>query len=148
MGAELVIAGLATAVSAGAGIASGIQGARAADKQEKALKDQAAIQRLEANEDASERRREARLAAARQGLAFLKSGVTLSGSAALLQQSTLRRGEREAKATERRGSALRRRSLTEAAVARGSGRTALIGGIGRVASAASTFAVQKKQLGN
>lgn len=141
--------GLLAGSSIAAGVTSvvgGIQARKSAKSQERALEEQAEFERQESVEDAKERRREARIVAARQGLAFLKSGVRLSGSAALVQDSTRNRGKREADRIVRRGAIQSGNTRKQADLARRTGRNALIGGLLGGAQAASNFAVQKRAL--
>jgi len=120
MGKSLVaLAAIGTAVSAGASVIGGIQQKNAAD-------DQAAAAQKESELRARAEARENIALESRQRVAFLNSGVSLEGSPLLVLEESRRRG------SENVGSILQS-GQTQASSLRASGRSALIGGIGKAA---------------
>lgn len=124
----------ATVVSAGASIMGGISARSSANREAKALNEQAALAQNEATAEAQRRATEVRQFQRRQKLAFLKNGVTLEGSPLLILDETLTAGQEEVDAIMRRGTAQAKYYRESAAITKNKGRAALIGGIGGAAS--------------
>jgi len=119
----ITIALIATAVvSSGTAIHSGMQ-------QKKQSKKQAALMEEDAANRAAEETRQAKEHRKRQKVAFLKSGVALSGSPLLIMQETLERGLGNSDAIKETGGA-------KASLLRAQGQSALVTGFGNAGTSA------------
>ena len=121
MGIETAIIAAAV-LSAGTAVYGGIQ-------QKKESKKQAALMEEDAARRAEEETRLSKEHRQKQKVAFLKSGVRLSGSPLLVMQETLERGAGSAEAIRTTGGA-------QASLTRKRGQAALIGGFGSAGGAA------------
>jgi len=137
---------IASVVSAGASIAGGVSA-------NKEAKRQAATAEAEANMRAEETARmgvreanavgiEAESTRRRQKLAYLKSGVDLSGSPLMVMEATRRNGldnvEETLRASSYGAAAQIQEGRSQARALKSSGRQALISGIGNAAGSAAT----------
>jgi len=138
MGIETVIilatVGLITNIIAGA------QKKEAFDKEAELLEEQGVLAQFEAEEEARRIEDETVRFEKKQKLAFLKAGVTLSGSPLFVFEETRTEGFKQSEAVRRRGRAQVTLSQRKADITRSSGRAAFVGGIGQgIGSAASTL---------
>ena len=118
-----------TAISATGSIVQGIQQNRAAKAEADLLEEQGLIQQEEAVAEAQRIANDRRKFRKKQKIAFIKNGVTLAGSPLLVLEETRRESQEEVDAIVRRGRAQAALAFQQAALTRGSGRAALLGGI-------------------
>lgn len=124
-GAALAYAG----ASAGLDVLSGLFDYLASQEVAAAAESRGRMLRMEADAEAERYGEQARDFKAQQALRFLKSGVTLSGSPLDVLDETARVASENISAIRARGSADQLEMDNQAAIARGSGRSALLKGI-------------------
>lgn len=117
------------AVSAGLDLMGGLFGYFAADQMAEAAASQGRMLRMEAEADAQRYAEQARGITAQQKLAFLKSGVQLTGSPLAVIDNDILTAQENINAIRARGAAQQEAANREATSARMSGRNALLQGI-------------------
>lgn len=122
--------------SAGLKLAGGIFGSSAAKQQAEIARQQGRLSFEESLEQAEITKAGVRQFEQRQGLAFLKSGVTLEGSPLLTLLKTRQEGAKQVAAIKRRGAAALRFGIAQAGGFESQSRAALIGGIAGATSTA------------
>jgi hypothetical protein len=124
-------ANILTGITAGMEVYQGIAAQHAADGQAQSMRDQIALVRAESEADIARYAEQAKDFGAKQRLAYLKSGVQLSGSPLDILDETVRVSSENISAmrakTEAEASGIRAR----AAGIEAQGRAALIAGVGR-----------------
>lgn len=119
----------AAAIGAGGQIYSGYAANQAAKREASLLEEQGVLAQEEADREAASHAEDVRKFSRTQALAFLKNGVTLSGSPLLVLDETLTKGQEEADSIAKSGAAQRNLYNKRAYNERSEGRAKLIGGI-------------------
>lgn len=133
---------IATVVSAGGSLYSGYQAQKSSAAEAALQEEQGRLADLEARRAATQTEEEARKFRDRQILAYVKSGVTLAGSPLQVLEETIRKGDEEADALRKRGSAQRNLSNQSADITRSTGRAQFISGIvGATGTVGTNYAV-------
>jgi len=136
-------AGTLAGVTVGASVLEGIFGMNAADAQADSMRSQLTLMRAESEADIARYAEQTKAFKAKQGLAYLKAGVTLEGSPLEILDETVRVSSENISAMRARTSADILSAKSKISAIRGQGRAALVGGF---AKAASVFASQGKKL--
>lgn len=119
-------------------IIGGISAARAANREADAQREQADLQRVEAEREADRVAKVRKAQRAKVKMAFIKGGVEpLIDSPLLLFEEQKKEDVEEVAALRARGIALQRLGFQRAGIVESKGRAALIGGIGQAAGIAS-----------
>ncbi len=125
----------------------GFQQKQAAEEEAEDIRQQAQIQRDEADEEARRLDIKNRKFLAKQSLMFVKSGVTLSGSPMLVLQETREESAKESAAVSKRGIAQFELGQKKAARLEKAGRGAFIGSLFKGFGSAATGGFELKRLG-
>lgn len=128
-------------------VAGGISKQSAANKEARALDDQASLMEQEAQEEARIHAVRVRKFMGNQKSAFLKNGVTLDGSPLWVLEDTRSAGQAEVDSIVKQGAAKATLSRQRAEIARSEGRAALIGGFSQGFSSLATMGVNAKAAG-
>lgn len=145
MSTALAVGGLAANILGT--VFQGFQERKAADEEAADIREQARIQRDEADEEARRLDVKNRKFLARQSLMFIKSGVTLAGSPMLILEETQEESAKESAAVRKRGTALFELGQRKAERLASAGRAAFTGSLfNAIGSGVSGF-YQAKQFG-
>ena len=135
---------IAAVVAAGAAVYSGYQSKQASKREAGLMEDQAKIARAEAEAAAQRRADQIRSLSKRQALAFMKNGVSLTGSPLLTIDNTVTKGQEEVNAIAKRGDSQATLFNARAAMLKNAGRADFLGGlITGAASAAQSYSKSK-----
>ena len=120
---------VAVSVVAAGSIYQGVSAKQQADKQAKLVKEQGGILRDEAYVEAGKIREDGYKFAQEQTMAYLSSGVEITGTPLLLARETLSMAEEEARATEKRGDQGLDLAQKQGNIIKNEGRAQMISGI-------------------
>ena len=112
----------------------------AAKREAGLMEDQGRLQQAEAAAEAQRRANEIRKFSQKQSLAFMKSGVSLSGSPLAVIDETVTEGQKEVDSIAKAGDARANLYNQKAAIVKNEGRAAFVGGVlGGASSAGSSY---------
>ena len=135
---------VAAIAGAGGQVYGGYQANMAAKREAGLMEDQGRLAQAEAQAEAQRRADEVRKFSKVQALAFMKNGVSLSGSPLLTINDTITQGQKEVNAISASGTAKANLYNQRAAITKNEGRAAFIGGLlGGAGSGASSYASGK-----
>lgn len=117
------------AMAIGGKLLAGYNAKQSARREASALEAQGLMLRDEYYAEAQQRANEVRKFKAKQKLAFLANGVTITGTPQLVLDETKTQGQQEVNALARRGDAFASLAYRKAGVMRNEGRAAFIGSI-------------------
>lgn len=141
----LTIAAIAT--TAVGTVVSGIQQRKAADAEADLIREQGRLTAQESREEAARIEKENRKFIARQKLAFLKNGVSLTGSPLLILSESTEESEKQVESVKDRGVAQQTLAQRRAKITEDRGRAALTGSVFRAGSTAFSQGVSAKNAG-
>jgi hypothetical protein len=111
------------------------------------IEDQGRLQQAENAAEAQRRADEIRKFSQKQSLAFMKNGVSLTGSPLLVTEDTVSEGQKEVNAIAKAGDARADLYNRKAAIVKNEGRAAFLGGVLGGASSAGSSYVDGKNAG-
>lgn len=128
-------------------IIGGISANRAASAEAEALQEQGRLSQAEATAEASRRAAEVRKLGKKQALAFMKNGVSLTGTPLLTINDTMDQGQQEVNAITDAGNARANLYTRRAAITKNEGRAQLIGGALSAAGSSGSSYISGKNAG-
>ncbi len=135
MGIDKILAGTSIAAVVGGSLYAGFSAHKAAQQEAADLEDQASLERAELVEESRRQKIQDRKFLAKQGLMFIKGGVTLDGSPLLALEETAEEAAKQEAARKNQYNARYNFGVSKAQRVESSGRSKLIGGIfGGIAS--------------
>ncbi len=135
MGVDKILAGTSIAAVVGGSLYAGYSAHKAAQQEADALEGQASLERAELQEESRRQSIQDRKFLAKQGLMFVKGGVSLAGSPMLVLEETAEEAAKQKTARTNQLNARYNFGVSKAQRVESSGRSKLIGGIfGGIAS--------------